>query len=129
MEPADFEGGLVRCQHRSRTQLVDPGRRGDSAGEIEIEADDLRYWLKSQRAAPNKQKALGKRPRVKKQLAEMFSGGVPDPGGCPRKDLRAELLKRDPSLQPLNEETLKRSIEEFNASRRSDSIRNGIVSE
>lgn len=86
-------------------------------GEIEIEADDLRYWLKSQRAAPNKQKALGKRPRVIKLLAEMFSGGVPDPGDCPRKGLRAELLKCDPSLEPLDEETLKRSIEEFNANR------------
>jgi hypothetical protein len=86
-------------------------------GDIEINADDLRYWLKSQRAAPNKQKAFGKRPRVIKQLAEMFPGGVPDPGDCPRKDLRAELLKRDPSLKPLDEETLKRSIEEFNANR------------
>jgi hypothetical protein len=85
--------------------------------DVEINADDLRYWLKSQRAAPNKQKALGKRPRVIKQLAEMFPGGVPDPGDCPRKDLRAELLKRDPSLKPLDEETLKRSIEEFNANR------------
>ena len=66
--------------------------------DIEINADDLRYWLKSQRAAPNKQKAVGKRPRVKKQLAEMFPEGVPDPGDCPRKDLRAELLKHDPSL-------------------------------
>ena len=84
-------------------------------GDIEINADDLRYWLKSQRATPNKQKALGKRPRVKKQLAEMFPGGVPDPGDCPRKDLRAELLKRDPSLKPLDDETLKLSIEEFNA--------------
>jgi hypothetical protein len=86
-------------------------------GVIEISADDLRYWLKSQRAAPNKQKALGKRPRVIKQLAEMFPGGVPNPGDCPRKDLRAELLKRDQSLKPLDEETLKRSIEEFNANR------------
>jgi hypothetical protein len=86
-------------------------------GDIEINADDLRYWLKSQRAAPNKQKAFGKRPRVIKQLAEMFPGGVPDPGDCPRKDLRAELLMRDPSLKPLDEETLKRSIEEFNANR------------
>ena len=86
-------------------------------GEIEINADDLRHWLKSQRAAPNKQRALGKRPRVIKQLAEMYPGGVPDPGDCPRKDLRAELLKRDPSLKPLDEETLKSSIEEFNANR------------
>ena len=86
-------------------------------GDIEINADDLRYWLKSQRASPNKQRTLGKRPRVIKQLAEMFPEGVPDPGDCPRKDLRAELLERDPSLKPLDEETLKRSIEEFNANR------------
>jgi hypothetical protein len=84
-------------------------------GDIEINDDDLRYRLKSQRAAPNQQK--GKRPRVKKQLAQMFPGGVPDPGNCPRKDLHAELVKRDPSLKPLDDETLKLSIEEFNANR------------
>ena len=91
--------------------------------DVEINADDLRYWLKSQRPGPHKQKALGKRPRVIAQLATMFSGVVPEPGDCPRKHLRRQLLERDPSLAPLDEETLKISIEEFNASRLSDPIR------
>jgi hypothetical protein len=109
----DWYGASIDLEHRWLILAGGEIMRGD----IEINADDLRYWLKSQRAAPNKQKALGKRPRVIKQLAEMFPRGVPNPGDCPRKDLRAELLKRDPSLKPLDEETLKRSIEEFNANR------------
>jgi hypothetical protein len=85
--------------------------------DVEINADDLRYWLKSQRAAPNKQE-VGKRPRVKKLLAEMFpSGRVPEPGLCSRKHLKRQLLNRDPTLDPLDEETLKLSIEEFNANK------------
>jgi hypothetical protein len=94
---------------------------GDTAkplrADIEINADDLRYPLESQRPAPKKQKALGKKPRVIKLLAEMFPGGVPDPGAYPRKTLRAKLIKCDASLKPLDYQTLKNSIDEYNASR------------
>ena len=82
---------------------------------VEINAADLRSCLKSN-GAPNKQN-VGKGPRIIKLLAEMFPGGVPGPGDYPRKVLRADLLKLDPSLKPLDEATLKKRIEEFNANR------------
>jgi hypothetical protein len=105
----DWHGASIDLSHGWLILAGDKLLRAD----VEINADDLRYCLKSQRALPNKQKAVGKRPRVKKLLAEMFPGGVPDPGNYPRKRLKAELLERDPSLAPLDDETLKISIEEF----------------
>jgi hypothetical protein len=62
---------------------------------------------------------LGKQHRVIPLLAEMFPkerypDGVPDPAHCPRKALKADLLKRDPSLFPLDEATLKLAIEAYN---------------
>jgi hypothetical protein len=86
-------------------------------GTVWINVDDLNHWLKAQQAAPSKQKAVGKRPRIKKLLTEKFPNGVPEPGDYPRKDLRAELLERDPSLRPLDEATLKQAIDEFNDNR------------
>src|SRR5262245_33535543 len=110
----EWHGASIDSSHGWLVLAGDKLLRAD----IEINADDLRYWLKSQRAAPNKQKILGKRPRVIKQLAEIFPvGRVPDPGNYSRKHLRREILKRDPSLKPLDEGTLKLSIEEFNANR------------
>jgi hypothetical protein len=42
----------------------------------------------------------------------MFPNGVPDPAHCPRKTLKADLLKRDPGLKPLDDATLKSAIED-----------------
>jgi hypothetical protein len=93
---------------------------------VEINVDDLNYWLKSQRAAPNREKSVGKRSRVRKLLAVMFPDGVPHAGDCPRKVLQAELLERDRSLGPLDLATLKLAIDEYN----DDPIRSDrIVSE
>ena len=64
---------------------------------------------------PEKPKAVGKRPRILRHLAVMYPKGVPDPGLCPRIVLRADLLKRDPGLAPLDETTLKSAIEAYNA--------------
>src|SRR5262249_46966665 len=36
----------------------------------------------------------GKQPRIKAHLAELFPKGVPNPAYCPRKALKADLLKR-----------------------------------
>ena len=58
----------------------------------------------------------GKHPRIKAHLAEMLPNGVPDPAHCPRKTLKADLLKRDPSLNPLDEATLKSAIDAHNSS-------------
>jgi hypothetical protein len=116
----DWYGASIDLEHG---WLILSGDKLPLRADVKINADDLRYWLKSQRPGPRKQKALGKRPRVIAQLATMFSGVVPEPGDCPRKHLRRQLLERDPSLAPLDEETLKKSIEEFNASQLSDPIR------
>lgn len=58
----------------------------------------------------------GKQPRIRAHLAEMFPKGVPDPAHCPRKTLKADLLRRDPSLNPLDEATLKSAIDAHNSS-------------
>ena len=74
--------------------------------------DLSRQWLELQnKPVPE----AGKQPRIRALLAEMFSGGVPAPAHCPRYTLRADLLKRDPSLDPLDEATLKSAIDAHNA--------------
>jgi hypothetical protein len=95
----------------------DPNERPGANGILAFNCSDLRYWLTHWRALSIKQ-AGGKRPRIIKQLAEMFPNGpVPEPGLCPRKVLRAQLLERDPTLSPLDLETLKAGINEYNAGR------------
>jgi len=84
--------------------------------DIEINADDLRYWLKCQSLA-KKPRTVGKRPRIVALLGQMFPDRVPDPAHFPRKTLRADILKLDPELSPLDDQTLKDSIEEYNANR------------
>jgi hypothetical protein len=56
----------------------------------------------------------GKRPRIMTYLAEHYPSGVPDPGYCPRKRLKADLLEWDPTLKPLDEATMKRAIDAHN---------------
>jgi hypothetical protein len=60
-------------------------------------------------------RSLGKQPRIAKYLMEHFPDGVPDPGRCPRKDLRQAILKCNPTLGPLDEATLKKGIDKHNA--------------
>jgi hypothetical protein len=76
--------------------------------------DLSRYWCDLQNRPPPK--PTGKQPRIKAHLAELFPNGVPDPAHCPRKALKADLLRRDPSLSPLDEATLKSAIEAYNSS-------------
>jgi hypothetical protein len=69
-------------------------------------------WIKAQQ----RRKPSGKQPRILKLLEKMFSnGGVPDPADYPRHILRADLLKADPSLYPLNLSTLKTAIDKHNS--------------
>lgn len=83
---------------------------------IEIFEADLRHWL-AQTGLKSEPKKVsgGKQPRIQALLAELFPNGVPDPAHCPRKALKADLLKRDPSLNPLDEATLKSAIEAYNS--------------
>jgi hypothetical protein len=82
--------------------------------KVMINETDLRDWLNKQQPEPAK-KAVGKQPRIKRLLALMYPTGVPDPGFYSRTALKADLLKRDPSLAPLDEATLKSAIEAYNA--------------
>jgi hypothetical protein len=59
--------------------------------------------------------SLGKQPRIAKYLMEHFPEGVPGPG-MPPKDLKQAILRWDPTLQPLDEATLKKAIDKHNAS-------------
>jgi hypothetical protein len=67
-----------------------------------------------------RKREVGKRPRVKRYLAERFPQGVPDPAHCPREALRADLLLWDKTLDPLDAGTLKTAIDEYNAEVASD---------
>jgi hypothetical protein len=66
-------------------------------------------------AVPITRAELGKKPRIRQYLAEHYPEGVPDPAYCPRKALKDALLKWDQSLSPLDESTLKKAINEYNA--------------
>jgi hypothetical protein len=78
---------------------------------VAVSRDDLRSWL-SHQSAPST--AGGKQSRLVRLLAEMFPAGVPNRADCPREPLKAELIKRDPSLKPLDLKTLKTAIETCN---------------
>ena len=80
-----------------------------------IAGADFERWLD---APP---KALGKQPLVIELLRKRFGGElVPDPAHCPRKLLLAELRSSHKSLGSLNDDTLKKSIDRYNASIRND---------
>jgi hypothetical protein len=76
---------------------------------VSVETSDFRYWLKDRRKRPSG----GKQARIHAQLDKMFPDGVPD--DYPRKGLKNDLIKRDPTLVPLDEATLKKAIDTFNA--------------
>ena len=90
--------------------------RGDfDTDGVYLNAEDLqRHRVDLQNKTPPE--PTGKQPRIRAHLAEMFPNGVPDPAHCPRKTLKADLLKRDPSLNPLDEATLKSAIDAYNSS-------------
>jgi hypothetical protein len=59
--------------------------------------------------------SLGKQPRIMEYLSEHYPGGVPHPAQCPRKALRSAIIAWDSKLAPLDEETLKRTIDNHNS--------------
>jgi hypothetical protein len=84
---------------------------------------DFYDWLNRQPTHP----AGGKQSRIARLLAEMFPTGVPNRADCPRQPLTAELIKRDPSLSPLDPKTLRTAIEAHN--RQLGNARNTSVSD
>jgi len=86
-------------------------RDEDEPAIISVSNIDFYNWLNRQPTHPT---AGGKQSRLVRLLAEMFPAGVPNRADCPREPLKAELLKRDPSLKPLDLKTLKTAIETCN---------------
>jgi hypothetical protein len=79
--------------------------------EVLVSNIDFYNWLDSQSPKPT---AGGKQSRITRLLAEIFPDGVPSRADCPRQPLTAELVKRDPSLKPLDPKTLRTAIETYN---------------
>ena len=90
---------------------------------IAVSRNDLRNWLSHQSTSA----AGGKQSRITRLLAEMYPRGVPTRADCPREGLRATLVRRDPSLKPLDLKTLKTAIDAFN--RQLGNTRNESVSD
>ena len=105
--------GEVRavCCYEDGPKFIAPREwsKGFDSELVYVSVNDLERWVFRDRPE------TGKQPRIKAHLAEMFPTGVPDPADCPRKALKADLLKRDPSLNPLDEATLKSAIEAYNS--------------
>lgn len=78
---------------------------------VYVSEADFRYWLKPK---ATKQRT-GKVPRIILHLAQLYPGGVPVAGEAPRTIMKADLLRRDPTLAPLDEATLKAAVDEYNA--------------
>jgi hypothetical protein len=91
--------------------------------DVLVSEGDLRTWLDRQPTA----RAGGKQSRLSRLLAEIFPEGVPSRADRPREPLRAELLKRDPTLKPLDLKTLKTAIDAHN--RQVGNTRNAGVSD
>lgn len=68
------------------------------------------------RVAKVEPRTLGKTPRIRQYLIEHYPEGVPDPAHRPRKALKKALIELDQSLSPLDDGTLKKAIDEHNAS-------------
>jgi hypothetical protein len=60
-------------------------------------------------------RSVGKQPRILEYLREHLPDGVPEPGLYPRHTLKSDILKWDPGLDPLDESTLKKAIDKYNA--------------
>jgi hypothetical protein len=85
--------------------------RSNAHGGPDVLDDDLSAWLKAKQTPPKG----GKRARIIHQLELLYPKGVPNPQLVPRKVLKADLIKRDADLAPLDEGTLKLAIDAYNA--------------
>jgi hypothetical protein len=108
-----------------RARAVDHDSDGavmDDVTVIMLNEDDLRHWAVqppkiTKPLSLSLVRTVGKQPRVIERLRDKFKGEpVPEPGLCPRKVLRAELLLADSGLSPLDEHTLKQAIDTYNNS-------------
>jgi hypothetical protein len=96
----------------------DQRRPGDAPVGVLVNGDDFWHWLFQQPTPVGQQftppSAGGKQSRIIRLLADLHPTGVPDRGDCPREQLKANLLARDPSLNPLDPKTLRNAIDAYN---------------
>jgi hypothetical protein len=103
-----------------RARAVDHDSDGaimDDVTVVMLNEDDFRHWTVQplKPISVSRVRTIGKQPRIIERLRDKFKDEpVPEPGLYPRKALKAELLLADPSLRPLDEDTLKRAIETYN---------------
>jgi hypothetical protein len=117
----EVERSLGYSWGRAQKAVLDACKRGElkcrnnREGGPDVFDADLQRWLVKPKPR------TGKRPRIIVYLGEMFPNTrVPEPADYQRKALKADLLKRDRSLSPLDEETLKAAIDEYNRLIRND---------
>ena len=105
---------------------IEPSEWRDREIDVMTDSDGCNYSVRVSKEdfwhqfQPKQEKkpVVGKQPRILKLLADKFGNSrVPDRGLCPRNALRADLLKLDPSLEPLNLATLAAAIRTHNHKR------------
>ena len=99
-----------------RHQLPSPSWWANSTGNSAELPNDTKPKTVKIKVAAAISRSLGKQPRITEYLRQHFAAGVPGPSLCPRHILKADLLKWDPSLMPLDDATLKKGIDNYNAS-------------
>jgi hypothetical protein len=82
-----------------------------NVGGPDIWQEDLLTWLNSKLNPP-----VGKQPRIIELLGKLYPEGVP--AHRKRHAVKAELLKLDADLWPLDLKTLKTAIDRYNATRK-----------
>jgi hypothetical protein len=119
--PFEFWTRIAPSDWREREVDFDgPDADGCMTGVMVFEKD-FQYWLDNLKPASQPKSRGGKVPLIMDHLRSMFpQGGVPDASHYPRKQLRADLVKLDKRLEPLDDATLKSAIEAFNHSIRND---------
>jgi hypothetical protein len=116
----DPEGSGVMPEPIPPSQWADDDR---PMKDVLVSNTDFYSWLGRQLSHA----AGGKQSRIARLLGELFPTGVPNRADCPREPLKAKLLKRDPSLEPLDLKTLKTAIDAYN--RQLGNARNTSVSD
>src|SRR6516165_10010404 len=98
-----------------RHHLPSPSWWADSPNPPPEVPNDTKVKVAKSNAEALASRSVGKQPRILKYLSEHFPDGVPEPGLCPRRILKSDILEWDPRLDPLDEATLKKAIEKHNA--------------
>jgi hypothetical protein len=97
-----------------RHQLPSPSWWTESSSTPMEALTDTKVNVVEPTARPVASRFVGKQPRILKLLSKRFPDGVPEPGLCPRRTLKSDILEWDPSLNPLDEATLKKAIDKYN---------------